>query len=54
MPRRVLADVGFANGDAVAGLQRHGIDPLVAVYGHPGNSVTMPQTQMTTSKPARP
>ena len=31
LPRRVLADAGFASGDAVAGLQRHGIDPLVAV-----------------------
>lgn len=31
LPRRVLADAGFANGAAVAGLQQRGIDPLVAV-----------------------
>lgn len=31
LPGRVLADAGFANGEAVAGLQRRGIDPLVAV-----------------------
>ncbi len=28
---RVLADAGFANGEAVADLQQRGIDPLVAV-----------------------
>lgn len=31
LPHRVLADAGFANGEAVAGLQQRGIDPLVAV-----------------------
>lgn len=31
LPGRVLADAGFANGEAVAGLQQRGIDPLVAV-----------------------
>ena len=33
LPTTVLADTGFASGRAVAALQDHGIDPLVAI-GH--------------------
>ena len=31
LPTTVLADTGFASGRAVAALQDHGIDPLVAI-----------------------
>jgi len=31
LPATVLADTGFASGPAVASLQAHGIDPLVAI-----------------------
>ena len=31
LPRRVLADTGFASGPAVAALRAHGIEPLVAI-----------------------
>ncbi len=31
LPRMVLADTGFASGPAVADLQKHGVEPLVAI-----------------------
>jgi len=31
LPQTVLADTGFASGEAVAALQAHGIEPLVAI-----------------------
>lgn len=31
LPKRVLADTGYASGPAVAALQAHGIEPIVAI-----------------------
>jgi hypothetical protein len=31
LPKRVLADTGYASGPAVAAVQAHGIEPIVAI-----------------------